>query len=449
MFERWHVVRSKLGTLGAVIISGRYTREYGSVLDKAYLYVALAKVMQKHGFLNVCVAGEDTPTPVYARLDAINLDEVVSFVDGDLREVLESETAKGFDSSKPLWRVLVLKDGHVLFSFHHAIGDGQSGMAFHQSLLEALNDADHSSLSSTITTTVSTPSEIQLLPPIEKAVDLSVPLFHLLYRILQMLLPGPLTYGHYAWTGYPSPLEAKLAGRTRLLYYNPEAAHRIVQVCRAHKTSLTPLLHTLATLIMSEQLAEDPSTAGKYSYLASTIPVSLRSVANAPTDAMCNYVSTLSSFSPLIQRIPSQAEEKSWLREFPWKTASELTQTLRRQQTESLKTVGMLKYVSDYEGFLKGKLGKKREVTFEVSNVGRFVGSTASGRARWRLDNVYFSQSNPSTGGAIHINVAGDPAGGIGISVTWGEGAIDDAFGETFFAAFKDGLEEVIHHDIP
>ncbi|EPT01349.1 hypothetical protein FOMPIDRAFT_153582 [Fomitopsis schrenkii] len=444
MFERWHIVRSKLGVLGAVIISGRYTREDGSILDKASLYAALAKVTQKHGFLNVRVVGEDTPTPAYARLDAVNLDEVVRFVEGELREVLESETAKGFDTSKPLWRVLVLKDGNVLFSFHHTIGDGQSGMAFHQTLLEALNDTEHPSPYSAI---VAAPPEIQLLPPIEKAVDLNVPFFHLLYRVFQMLLPGPLTYAHYAWTGYPSPPEAKIAGRTRLLYYKPEAAHRILQVCRAHKASLTSLLHALATLVISEQLAEDPATAGKYRYIATTIPISLRPAAKAPKDAMCNYVSTLSSFPALIKRAPS-SEAKSWLREFPWESASELTQTLRRQQTESPETVGMLKYVSDYEGYLKGKLGKKRGVTFEISNVGKFSGGKAAEGARWQLDDVYFSQSNPSTSGAININVAGDPAGGIGISVTWGEGAIDDTFGDAFFAALQEGLEEIIHHDI-
>lgn len=444
MFERWHIVRSKLGLLGPVTISGRYTREDGTTIDKASLYAALAKVTQRHGFLNVCVVGEDMPTPTYARLGAVNLDEVVHFVDGDLREVLESETAKGFDTSKPLWRVLVLNDGNVLFSVHHTIGDGQSGIALHQTLLEALNATGDSSPPSAI---VAAPPEIQLLQPIEKAVNLNVPFFHLLYRILQMLLPGPLTYAHYAWTGYPSPPEAKLTGRTRLMYFKPEAAHRVLQVCRAHKTSFTSLLHALATLVISEQLEEDPATAGKYRYIATSIPVSLRPAAKAPNDAMCNYVSALNSFPTLVKRTPSTAA-KSWLREFPWDSASKLTQTLRRQQTESLETLGMLKYASDYAAYLKGKLGKKREFTLEISNVGKFSGTDAAEGACWKLDNVHFSQSNPSTSAAININVAGDPAGGIGISVTWGEGAIDDTFGDAFFGALKEGLEEVIHYDI-
>ncbi|KZT73093.1 hypothetical protein DAEQUDRAFT_506574 [Daedalea quercina L-15889] len=449
MFERWHIVRHKIGVLGAVVVSGRYMRADGSTFDKALLYAALEKVIQKHGFLSVHIVGEATPAPAFARLDTVNLDEVVIFTKDELREVLEAEAVKKFDASRPLWRVLVLRDGTVVFSFHHAIADGQSGLAFHQTLLEAINSLDQVSIPPAAV--VSAPSEVTLLPPIEKAADLGVSPFTILRYIVKMLVPASWTSGYWAWTGYPCPQEAKLTTRMRLMYHTPEAAHRILQVCRAHNTSLTPLIHTLANVIISEHLAEDPSTAGKFSCIATNIPVSLRLLVNAPREAMCNYVSTLAWHPRLIKRSPST--DKSWLREFPWETASELTKTLKRQQTESLAPLGMLKFVKSYEDFLKSKLGKKREGTFEISNVGRFAArasKTEGGPAssQWVLDNVYFTQSNPSTSSAIHMNVAGDPAGGIGVCVAWSEGAIDDSFGEAFFAALKEGLEEVIHHDV-
>ncbi|KAH9928685.1 alcohol acetyltransferase [Fomitopsis serialis] len=449
MLERWHVARQNLGVLGAVVISGRYTRADGSILDKALLYAALEKVIHKHGALNVCVAGEATPTPAFVRLDRIDLDEVVTFVDGDLREVLEAEVAKGFDMTRPLWRILVVPDGTVNFSFHHVIGDGQSGIAFHRTLLAALNEMGETSPPHSAV--VSTSAKVTLVPPIEQVANLHVSPFRLIREIIKMLVPASWTAAYWAWTGYPCPSERKLTANLRLLYHKPEAAHRILQVCRAHQTSLTALMHTLATLIISEYLAEDPSNTGRYTSISTSIPVSLRAFAKAPPGVMCNYVSTHFSFPTLIKRTPST--DRSWLREFPWDSTSELSKTLRKQQTHSAESLGMVKFIGDFEAYHMNKLGKKRDYTFEISNVGRFPGGAETpggdtGSSAWTLDGVYFSQSNPSSGGAIHVNVAGDPAGGIGISVSWAEGAIDDTFGEAFFEAFKEGLEEVVHHDI-
>ncbi|KZT73094.1 hypothetical protein DAEQUDRAFT_722206 [Daedalea quercina L-15889] len=449
MLERFHIVRQQIGVLGAIIVSGRYTRADGGILDKAFLYPALEKVIQKHGFLSVHIVGEATPAPAFVRLDTVNLDEVVIFTGAELREALEAEVVSKFDASRPLWRVLVLRDGTVVFSFHHAIADGQSGLAFHQTLLEALNSLDQ--VSSHPEALISAPSEVTLLPPIEKATDLTVSLFTVLYYALNMLVPAYWTSGYWAWTGYSCPQEAKLTTRMRLMCHTPEATHCILQVCRAHNTSLTPFIHTLANVIISEHLAEDPSTSGKYSYIAANIPISLRPLVNAPREAMCNYVSSLFCHSRLIKR--SFSTEKTWLREFPWETASELTKTLKRQQTESLVPLGMLKFLKSYEGYLKGKFGKKRGGTLQISNVGKFTVSAgkAEGKAnssRWILDDVYFAQSNASTDAAIDISVAGDPAGGIGVCVAWSEGAIDDSYGDAFFAALKEGLEEVIHHDV-
>ncbi|KAH9838356.1 alcohol acetyltransferase [Rhodofomes roseus] len=446
MLERWHIVRQKLGLLGAVVISGRYARADGSIFDKAHLYAALEKVIQKHGSLAMCIAGEATLKPAFVRLNKVNLDEVVTFVDGDLCDVLQAEIGKGFEMTRPLWRLLVLRDGTVAFSFHHVIGDGQSGMAFHQTLLAVLNEIDEAPPSHPAL--VSGPSEITLLPPIEHAADLYVSPFRLIREIIKQFLPISWTSAYWAWTGYPTIPEAKLGCNLRLLYHKPEAAHRVLRVCRAHNTTLTGLIHTLATLIISELLAEDPSVADRYTSISTTIPVSLRPLINAPTDAMCNYVSAHPSFPPFIKRTPSA--DKSWLREFPWDTASEFSRTLREQQARTTENVGLVKYVSSYEDYHKNKLGKKRETTFEISNVGRFPAGTSAepGLLKWTLDDVYFTQSSPSSGAAIHMNVAGDPAGGVGISVTWAESAVDDSFGEAFFTALKEGLEEVVHHDV-
>jgi hypothetical protein len=47
-------------------------------------------------------------------------------------------------------------------------------------------------------------------------------------------------------------------------------------------------------------------------------------------------------------------------------------------------------------------------------------------------------------GAAIKLNVAGDPEGGVGVSVTWVDGAVEDSFVESFVSEFRKGYDELV-----
>ena len=76
----------------------------------------------------------------------INLAEVVEFSDSDdLKTTLESQLQQPFNITTPLplWRLVVLKGNIICLAWHHCIGDGISGLAFHRSLITSLTDTNN------------------------------------------------------------------------------------------------------------------------------------------------------------------------------------------------------------------------------------------------------------------------------------------------------------------
>ncbi|KAI0819389.1 hypothetical protein BC628DRAFT_1333029, partial [Trametes gibbosa] len=101
----------------------------------------------------------------------------------------------------------------------------------------------------------------------------------------------------------------------------------------------------------------------------------------------------------------------------------------------------------------RGRLGKKREGTLEISNLGRAPSMTpwVAGGAptnRWAIRETVFVQVDGTLGPALKINVTGTPDGGLGVSLTWGKGAVDDELAEDFVTAFTNGLNELARADV-
>src|SRR5699024_5001168 len=106
--------------------------------------------------------GEDTKEPYWARLPEIDLERSVSFQnrsqsfpgedekDDELEKLINTQHNTPFSPPLQYWRVCVLLDAGnerrftAVFVFHHAVGDGTSGKAFHKTFLEALHTATKS-----------------------------------------------------------------------------------------------------------------------------------------------------------------------------------------------------------------------------------------------------------------------------------------------------------------
>ncbi|KAI0704471.1 alcohol acetyltransferase [Cerioporus squamosus] len=440
--EHFFDVRSRLNLTGYVTVSARYTS--GSPLTKPTLFSALEDAIRKNIALGVRFAPGSPNSGVWVALPVVDLNRVVKFVDkdrADLPALLEELFAQPVDFSEdvPQWRLMVLRDGWVVFAYDHTLGDGQSGLGFHHNLLASLRSvhdppSEHSGIVSSL------PQDATLTPALEDAIDTSVPLRKLAQAIVKTVLPFIDRKKGKAWAGYPFQQPPTLVTRVRLLDYTPNQASNLRKISRDHKATLTSTIHTLALVILSRLIYAQPANK-KYKHILTYIPMSLRRFTGAPPSAICNHVSSFNAYYPLFRPAPGPTISKDT---FPWQSASALTAALRRELPRSAPAVGMLKYLSGkYEAFILGRLSRPREPALELSNLGAFPEPpTKEGEEpQWRIEEMFFVQSDPTLGAALKVNPVGTGAGGLGISITWGEGAVDDEFAEEFVKAFDEGLK--------
>ncbi|KAK9372128.1 uncharacterized protein V1513DRAFT_265244 [Lipomyces chichibuensis] len=135
MFNLFH----ELGIQSNILVSATYTHSK-SELTAAVLFEALRVVIDQHPALGIL--GVDQPSQKKkgnhrlweARLNAINLTDCVEFVrhDGEdqgLRRIIEKSHNEWFDTedrARPLWKLVVVNNTHILFVYHHMIADGLS-----------------------------------------------------------------------------------------------------------------------------------------------------------------------------------------------------------------------------------------------------------------------------------------------------------------------------------
>ncbi|PCH42335.1 hypothetical protein WOLCODRAFT_101952 [Wolfiporia cocos MD-104 SS10] len=455
LLERYYVARHDLGMFFCVVVSAKYTAPDGGVLPRAGLFRALAQVAKQHGALAVRLVRLPDGRHAFERLSEIDLSQVVEFRTSGARtlaQTLQEQITRGFDtdSALPLWRLQVLEDNTINFAWHHGIGDGQSGFAFHHALQSALNDLDddpnhHRSFDET---TLISPDAISLASPIEERNSLSVPLGKLFHEVFNLLCPQSWTPSHTAWTGAPVPATESLLARVHLLQYTAMEVSRMLEICRKHNTTLTALVHTLAVVVISRLLAADRSIAMRYSTLSTNIPVSLRPLIDCGADEFGNYISSYQHHPAIIPFDQSAEPGSSWTEHFPWDSATRLAAELRLQQTQSASKIGLLRYLWSYEAYLTGMLGKKRSVLLEVSNLGRYPFIPPPSKnpvpPQWNVSDMYFTMSNPSSGPAMHADMIGTPNGGLGITIAWGKDVVEDSFGESFYSGLRDAMAELV-----
>lgn len=228
-------------------------------------------MIQRHPILSAIPVDEDSAAPYFARLPEINLEDVVAFVtrqalyggdgqDAELDSLLEKHHRIDFKANYgrvPFWRLIILinsgSDNEFVASFiyHHALGDGASGVAFQQHFFSALEAAPAKLKSKAI----SSPAE-PLLPNLEILHPLPIP-------PTDPSRPLPPT-----WTGEPIILPMNTHFQTLVL--PQDLTGSLVRTCRAHQTTLTATLPVLIARIMTKLLPIGPHA------LKCIIPVNIR-----------------------------------------------------------------------------------------------------------------------------------------------------------------------------
>ncbi|GJE84985.1 alcohol acetyltransferase-like protein [Phanerochaete sordida] len=444
--ERYHILLGQLGFDSGVTISGDYVSATGSALTKETLYPALHTMIREHGALGVQVRPGATSkvVPQFIRLPQVDLDSIVEFLEDDATstdDLLRTQLERSFalDTAVPLWRVTVVKGRTVVLSFHHAIGDGQSGPALHAALLSALNRTAAAAASNI----VAIAPDATLVAPVEALTNISVSPGGLVQMLQELFTPKKLR--RRAWTGGRVPRTPSLAIAVRAWGLAPPQTAALLARCRARQTTLTAALHVLAVGVLARVLGAHGALRG-VARIAAETPVSLRRFTGVPPVALCDQVSSV-YVSP--RAVPLERGAP-----FPWDDARAAGEVLHARVGKTRELLGMLRLLQrmgSAESYYAEKLGKPRACGLVISNLGRFPDGDAekAGDAPWKLENVFFCQSDAVQGSAFKINVVGSPEGSTNITFAWSKDALEDSLGEELVREIKATLEALLEEPIP
>jgi hypothetical protein len=308
---------------------------------------------------------------------------------------------------------------------HHAIADGRSTALFHTKLLNELNQP-RGRPTQLCDRTLSIDGSRKLIQPQEELVKFSTSWFFLLQTLWRELGPTWLQgqQPEAPWVGKAitrEPCHTEL----RLVTVSAVAVPRILAACRANQTTLTPLLHILVLASLARHVRPEEARAFR-----SSTPIDLRPfVENNPQadgGALGVFVTAQSHYfgAPAITAVRGRSGEDQ-----VWRAAAEL----RRSMKEHLNSVpkndimSMLSWVSDWRGFWLAKVGKPRQDTWEVSNIGSMPGGNDArdeSAKGWRIQRSIMSQGATVAGAAISVNVAGVAGGDICIALGWQDGVV-------------------------
>jgi hypothetical protein len=87
--------------------------------------------------------------------------------------------------------------------------------------------------------------------------------------------------------------------------------------------------------------------------------------------------------------------------------------------------IGLLRFLSDYEGFFRKQVGQEREFSFEISNVGGMDVESGVDHCAG-IDRIIFSQSSNVVGSALAFSIASVNGGDLAIALTWQKGIVED-----------------------
>ena len=408
--------------------------------------------MEGEPFLRVGIADEDSACSTFVYVPEIDLEKHIVWHEApsasdeefqaQLTELLEREHGAVWPETetRPPWKITIVDSSNgdsaiphadLVFSWHHAIGDGLSGKFFHERLLAALREHNvpggHPALESPVLRFEDAPV---LPPPQEEAIKFTFSWWFMLKTLWAELCPSFLTRSQEVpWTGRPVNIHAPFKTNVRSLFVDEKISSNVLAVCRMHGTTLTGLIHAFTLLSLVRQLPSEQ-------IFHSQTPISLRPYVSVPkfdpSESAAVLVTVFShEFSSeqicSLQSLLSEGKDSTSLEEKVWELAAGVKADLKRRAEEipADDTTGLLRYTGDLRERFKKMDGKPMSTTFEVSNVGVINGDGGSGEVK--ITRLAFCQSGSQVGAAIKASVAGcKGTGGVAITWAWQDGVVED-----------------------
>ncbi|KAG8673351.1 Alcohol acetyltransferase [Fusarium poae] len=430
------IAREDVGYYHAVVIGAVYefTEEINIKSPSTYFH-ALRRCIEEHPFFCVTVGDRNTEKAYYERVPSINFEEHISIVQDPeigtdhleaIGRSVEPELDRPFVSGIPPWRIVVLPlsptQCHLAFAFSHSISDGIAGVAFHKSFLEGLRETPATDPSSTIA-----PPKKPLPEPFDTPERLTISWSYLLAPFLAQYMPyflvkmlGIRVSASYVnkgtWTAGPIFFDAKTnQNKLKIRQIEASQVNKVVQLARAHDARLTAIFEQIFVRALSKAVKDNNVT----NFVGQTA-INMRNSIGMSNDVATEAVSGCYT-------IHARSEATGPLTELEWKSAREATKEFANAAVKlDDNPIGLLRYVSSIRGWTLGKIGKKRDSSYGLSNVGVFDrdGSNMVGKNKVRVTKMTFAQPGQVGGCPISINVASVKGGHLVYTVTWQSGAL-------------------------
>ncbi|KAJ5180099.1 hypothetical protein N7492_003309 [Penicillium capsulatum] len=448
--EQYSTARHQIGFYTNVAVTATYVlpESYDRPI-KDYVFRACASLIGEHPVLSAIPVADDTQEPYFVRLPQIDLDQVVEFTqrstsppntappshepapDQDLQALLQAQHNTPFAAPRAYWRLCVLcnPENDKLFTasfvFHHALGDGNSGKAFHRTFLKALSGTPSSGGSTSIIASPQTP----LLPNIEAIHPMPLSFFYLAKKIFQAKVWSPSAPG--LWAG--SPIRTPLKTRIRLVSLPAGLLISLRDLCRQEQTTITALLQTVVARSLFVHLPDH------FYRLNSTGAISARRwLPDFITD------DSMGVFVEGVEDSYLRSDVMTSVGTFPWDEARRSRRTIEAElKLEGKDTsINLLKYVNDFQQELcVSKVGQPRDKSFEVSNLG-FVPS-AMDPEQPSIQGMVFSQCGSVIGNAIMVSAVTGGDGCLNLAVSWQEASVDEQLVDAFIRSAADELRRL------
>lgn len=346
----------------------------------------------------------------------------------------------------PPWKVILVSLPHgepgtsrllVLFTTYHSHGDGRSGLAFHNSFHAGLAKyfTQLAKDQEPIDSVYSAPTK-PLLPPIEEGGKLTLSWSYLLTPLLGSRLPPSVTsfFGlRDSWLSSEADI-----WRGKATYFDPEnhstglvlmtiesaTLSKILEHCRAKKTTLTGLLKHLIT----RTLTAPDGGAITADVFSTGVAIDMRHLFPG-TYSSASMMNCVTGHSEMVQYSTTQ-EGSDWATnpssQF-WEAARKTSASLKvASGTLHNQPIGLLQYLKDFRPWTVGLVGKERDMSFEISNLGAFSApKSEDAESGISIERAVFSQPAKAAGSLLDFNPVSVKGGPLSMTVTWQLGVLD------------------------
>ncbi|KAF7555991.1 hypothetical protein G7Z17_g1711 [Cylindrodendrum hubeiense] len=444
--EQRVISREYYGFSNAIVVGAIYEFS-GSPIDaraSKSFFGAVKRCIDKHPSLSVTIQNMHTDAAFFERVETINLETHISVVGesdtsavaskerdemGKIETLLPSILDRPWPTSVPPWRIVVLplapREGRentrcfIAFSFSHALGDAMIALAFHRTFRDGIFDQIEEDCSSLATPVADFPA------PFDTAQNFPISWGFLLGPLIAVLLPKIVAeaLGFRAttslvnsgtWTGARMFFEPEsFHSCLKLIEIQGPEVENVLRVARKNGAKLTATVHQ--SIVRALSRAIPTSEAANF---VSGSAVNMRRAVGKSNDEM-------GFFTNACYGIHNRQDWASPLSDEAWACARSLTEKLAQcAVTLQDQAVGLLRYVPSIKKWTAAKMGKHRDSSYELSNLGTFAAVPQDPAGdQCSITKMVFSRPANTTSAPITFSSVSVKGGSLVISVAWQPGA--------------------------